>query len=107
MCATSGVMANASSSSEKAGALDFTSAGSENSDQGLSGNSGHLSVALPGQIVGDSASDEGKDDRHAQATRDSGAAAGGSHVAGGGRPQRRGGTDREANRHGKRGHERR
>ena len=57
------------------------SVGSENSDQILSGNSDHLPVALPGQtIVGDSASDEGKDDRHAQATRDSGAAPRGAHV---------------------------
>ena len=47
-------------------------------------------VALPGQkIVGDSVSGEGKDDRHAQATRDSGAAAGGAHVDGGRRAERR------------------
>ena len=47
--------------------------GSENSDHVLSGNSDHVPVALPGQkIVGGSASDEGKDDRHAQATRGAG-----------------------------------
>jgi hypothetical protein len=41
-----------------------TFAGSENSDHLLSGNSGHLPVALPGQkVVGDSVSGEGKDDR--------------------------------------------
>jgi hypothetical protein len=40
------------------------SAGSESSDHAFSENSDHLPVALPGQkIVGDSASDEGKDDR--------------------------------------------
>jgi ankyrin repeat protein len=39
--------------------LEIASAGSENSDQVLSGNSDHLPVALPGQkIVGHSASDE-------------------------------------------------
>src|SRR5688500_1479833 len=60
-------------------------AGSENSDRLLSGNSGHLPVALPGQtIVGDSVSGEGKDDRDAQATRDSSTPAGRPHVAGGG-----------------------
>ena len=46
------------------GVFDWTVknvAGSENSDQILSGDSDHLPVALPGQkIVGHSASDEGK-----------------------------------------------
>src|SRR5262249_40390071 len=68
----------------------ITIAGSENSDHVLSGNSGHLPVALPGQtIVGDSASDEGKDDRDAQATRDPGPAARRAHVARGGHTERR------------------
>ena len=45
-------------------ASSAASAGSENSDHILSGNSGHPPVALPGQkIVGDSVSGEGKDDR--------------------------------------------
>ena len=53
-------------------------AGSENSDQVLPGNSDHLPVARPGQkIVGDSASGEGKNDRHAETPRDSGAPAAG------------------------------
>jgi len=63
--------------------MRLSRAGSENSDHLLSGNSGHLPVALPGQtIVGDSISGEGKDDRHAQATRGTGASAGGAHVEG-------------------------
>src|SRR5215216_3218439 len=63
-------------------------AGSGNFDHSLSGNSDHLSVALADQkIVGDSVSGEGKDDRHAQAARDSGPATGGSHVDGGGGPE--------------------
>ncbi|HJZ77442.1 MAG TPA: hypothetical protein VKE51_37190, partial [Vicinamibacterales bacterium] len=46
--------------------------GSENSDHHFSGNSDHLPVALPDQkIVGGSASGEGKDDRNAEAARDS------------------------------------
>src|SRR5438105_8538864 len=58
----------------------FVTAGSEKSDQAFSGNSDHLPVALPGQIVGELPSDEGKDDRHAQATRDSSPPARGAHV---------------------------
>jgi len=38
-------------SSANAVAPDLSSAGSENSDQVLSGNSDHLSVALPGQTI--------------------------------------------------------
>jgi hypothetical protein len=65
-------------------------AGSENSDHTFSGNSDHLPVALPGQkIAGDSASGEGKDDRHAQTARDSGASAGGAHLGAGGGVGRR------------------
>jgi hypothetical protein len=53
----------------------YPNAGSENFDHILSGSSDQLPVAVPGQtIVGNAASDEGKDDRHAQATRDSGTA---------------------------------
>jgi hypothetical protein len=64
-------------------------AGSENSDHTFSGNSDHLPVALPGQkIAGDSISSEGKDDRHAQTTRDSGPAASRPHLGTGGDPQR-------------------
>ena len=52
--------------------LTLKDAGSGNPDEILSGNSDHLPVALSGHtIVGDSASDEGKDDRDAQTTRDS------------------------------------
>ena len=69
-------------------------AGSENFDHVLSGNSDHLSVALPRQkIVGSSAADEGKDDRHAQATRDSGASPRGPHVERNRGAQRRLGED--------------
>ena len=65
-------------------------AGSENSDRSLSGNSGHLSVALQeGRIAGVSISGEGKDDQHAQATRDPSASTGGPYPGGGGRAQRR------------------
>ena len=47
---------------------DTNGLGSEHFDHLLSGNSERLPVALPGQKnVGDLASDEGKDNRHAQA----------------------------------------
>src|SRR3982750_1317875 len=69
-------------------------AGSENFDRTFSGNSDHAPVALPDQkIVGDSVSDEGKDDRHAQTTRNPGPAAGGPHVDRGGGAER--GVDRD------------
>ena len=81
-------------------------AGSENSDHILSGNSGHLPVALPGQkIVGDSVSGEGKDDRDAQATRDSSAPSSGAHVEGSRRAQRRVHADSAAHRRGNRRHD--
>src|SRR5437667_6002088 len=48
-----------------------TVAGSENSDHVRSPNSGHRPVALLGQkIVGDSSSDDGKENRDAMASRD-------------------------------------
>jgi predicted phosphodiesterase len=81
-------------------------AGSENSDHLLSGNSGHLPVALPGQkIVGDSVSGEGKDDRHAQATRSAGASTGGAHVERDRRTERRVRADGAAHRRGNRHHD--
>src|SRR5262245_59806038 len=88
--------------------LDTLVAGSGNSDQVLSGNSDHLSVALPGQrIVGNSASDEGKDDRHAQATRDSSPAARGAHVERDRHTQRRGREDGATDRRRRPSHQRR
>jgi hypothetical protein len=81
-------------------------AGSENSDHLLSGNSGHLPVALPGQkIVGDSISGEGKDDRDAQATRGTGASAGRAYLEGDRRAERRVGADRPAHRRRSRHHD--
>src|SRR5712691_10151949 len=81
-------------------------AGSENFDHTFSGNSGHLPIAVPGQkIVGDSATDEGKDDRDAQATRDSGIAPRGSHLEGGRRDQRDLRPDGSPRRRGTRGHD--
>ena len=81
-------------------------AGSENSDHAFSGNSDHLSVALPGRrIAGDPISSEGKDDRHAQATRDSGTPAGGPHAGRRGDPQRGVHRDGPAGRGRGRGHD--
>src|SRR5207249_3064054 len=58
------------------------SAGSRNSDQVLSGNSGHPDLSRSGSRLV-APSDEGKDDRLAQAPRNPGSAAGGTQPAGG------------------------
>ena len=64
--------------------------GSENPDQILSGNSDHLAgPGGAGENNRHESSGGGKDDRHAQATRDPGAASGRTHVGGGGHAQRR------------------
>jgi hypothetical protein len=56
-------------------------AGSENSDQVLSGNPGQVPSVAPGQrIAGGTHSSEGKDDRQAETTRDSGTATGRPYV---------------------------
>ena len=61
----------------------LTSVGSRNSDLILSGNSDHLGgpAEAPGRTPAAKRRGGGKDDRHAQATRDPGAAPGQAHAA--------------------------
>ena len=59
--------------------VDVGRASSGNSDHIRSGNSDHPPLAIPGQMLaGDPVPSEGRDDRHAQATRGSSSATGGA-----------------------------